>query len=119
MDIAELVRRAAKVPANTRYMGELDCPVGSRVSTPLLRELDAVAGYMSISRSDAIRTLLADSVARAYDLCLSQGPNAMGYTIESLKPRYLEDLSEGEQAAVRIHENQRLDDTLNTLNEGV
>lgn len=117
MNITELVRRAAQAPTDTRYSGDPDCPIASRISTSLLRELDAVAAYMSVSRSDAIRSMLADSVARVYDLCDEQGPNAAGRTVEDCRPKYVEDLSPAEQIAVHIYDQRKTDETLRQLQE--
>jgi hypothetical protein len=104
MNITELVKRASERPTPRPYSGDEDSSLSCKVTSSMLRDLDAVATYTEVSRSDALRSILSEALPSLIELCNSQGPNADGRTIADCRPRYYEDLSDSERAAVDAFE---------------
>jgi hypothetical protein len=107
MSVADLVKRASEhIPAK-RYDGDEDKVITCRVTLTMMRDMDHVAAFTGVSRSDLMRSILTDALPGAYDLCESVGTNARGQTFASLRPRYYEDLSPHDQALADAYEESR------------
>ena len=106
MNISDLVKRAAEKVSSRPYAGDEDFSLSCKVTTSMLRDLDAVAAYSEVTRSDALRAILSEALPSTIELCRSLGPNARGCTIVDFSPRYFEDLSPDEQALIDAIEEQ-------------
>lgn len=103
MLISDIVKHASLKVNASLYAGDEVLPLSCRVSYAMMRDLDAISEYSGISRSDAIRSVLAEVLPRVIEQCQTQGPNAQGVTIEQCNRIYLEELPEDEQAEIRRH----------------
>ena len=104
MNISDLVKRAAEKVSPRYYTGNEDFSLSCKVTTTMLRDLDAVACYSEITRSDALRAILSEALPSTIELCRSLGPNAAGRSIDECFPRYYEDMSPSEQADVDAYQ---------------
>lgn len=107
MNISDLVKRAAEQGSPRPYCGDEDSSLSCKITTSMLRDLDSVAAYTEVSRSDALRAILSEALPSTIELCKSLGPNASGRTIIDCRPRYYEDLSPQEQAMADAIEESR------------
>lgn len=107
MSVADLVKRASEHIPSKRYDGDEVKVFSTRVTLSMLRDLDHVAAFTGVSRSDLVRSILSEALPAAYDLCESVGTNAKGETFLSLRPRYYEDMSPHDQAMVDAYEESR------------
>lgn len=106
MTVADLVKRASEHVPFKRYDGDEEKIITCRVTLSMLRDMDHVAAFTGVSRSDLMRSILTEALPAAYDLCEQAGTNAKGETFLSLRPRYYEDLSRREQAEIDAYEAQ-------------
>ena len=107
MNISDLLKQAAEKVSQRPYEGDEDFSLSCKVTTSMLRDLDAVAAYGEVTRSDALRALLSESLPPLVELCRSLGPNARGRTIIDSLPRYSVALNLDEQAEVWAFQEQR------------
>lgn len=107
MDMNEIISRAVEHVPEKPYMGNEDQPLAARITLEMLRDLDHVAAFVGVSRSEMLRSILADALPRALALCEKHGANAKGQTFDSLRPKYFEDLSHREQDEIRDYEASR------------